>query len=194
MKKSRLLLVLVLLMSVGCGKVDLADETSNTKPSPEEKPIPPEDINTCLTIEELASVEDNVVVAVGGYIVGYVSGSSITKTVFSTDNAVETNIVLADHPDETDYHYCSAMQLKKGTEARADLNLADNPENLGQFVVLIGTKNKYYYAPGLKPVIDYLFADKTEGEDEEKPQPEPLPKPQIYPILSKQPPRVFEGR
>ena len=191
-------IAIVSLLLGSCGKIDLIDDKSPSKPDGEdhgEGMIPsPEATDSCYTVTELAGVADNTIVMVGGYIVGYIPSGSISKTQFTADGAVESNIVIADDCLETDYKKCAPMQLVKGTEARVDENLCEHPENLGQFVVLLGVKNKYYYAAGLKPVQDYMFADIDDGRPEVPDKPEPDTQPVVYPILGKSTPRVMEGR
>lgn len=101
---------------------------------------------------------------VEGYIVGYVpKGGKIQKAVFQAGN-VQTNIVLADSPKEKDYNNCIAVQLTTGSkearETRAKLNLADNPQNLGRKVLLLGNVEPYLgKGLGLTSTRDYRFLD-----------------------------------
>ena len=94
---------------------------------------------------------------VGGYIVGCIPQNyrKISRMVFAPAN-VETNIVIADSPDETDYNECIAIQLSTSTsnqqEARAALNLAYHPENIGVFIIVHGTITSYMGTLGMKNV------------------------------------------
>lgn len=97
-----------------------------------------------------------------GYIVGYVKGANIKQTVFGIDKAVETNIVIADSPDETDYNNCIAVQLSttsdRHRQAREALNLANHPENYKKQFILFGNitdSNGYMGARGLVSVKAY---------------------------------------
>ena len=99
---------------------------------------------------------------VKGYIVGYVrkNGQKLSQTSFSVEAPVETNIVIADTPDETDYNKCIAVQLSTGNTylpTRQALNLKDHPENLHRCVTVLGTIEKYMGALGVKKTRDYLF-------------------------------------
>ena len=91
------------------------------------------------------------------YIVGYAksSGSSFVGE-FSVGTAA-SNIIIADNPNETDSSKCMPIQLKSGTDIRAALNLADNPDNLGKRVTLTGSLEKYFNVPGLKTLTAYSF-------------------------------------
>ena len=121
-------------------------------------------LNTYLTDPELHAIGIPEVI-VHGYIVGYIKGSSLAKTIFSAQNAVETNIVIADSPDEIDPDQCIAVQLTtnstnaKGT--RDALNLKGHPENLHQEIIILGDIAIYMGTNtyGLKNARDYGFAE-----------------------------------
>lgn len=99
---------------------------------------------------------------IGGFIVGYVPQrqQNISKTVFSAGQT-ETNIVMADFPDEIDHNNCIAVQLTTSTpaqkEVRDGLNLATHPENLGRFVIVCGHIKEYMRAMGVKSVKDAIL-------------------------------------
>ncbi|MBQ8710258.1 MAG: hypothetical protein IJ550_06765 [Bacteroidaceae bacterium] len=99
---------------------------------------------------------------VRGFIVGFVAKNknSIAHAVFSSGD-VETNIVIADSPDEIDYNNCIAVQLSTSSkgqkEVREGLNLFAHPENLGAYVILHGTVTKYMGTLGLKSVNDAVI-------------------------------------
>ena len=99
---------------------------------------------------------------VRGFIVGFVAKNknSIVHAVFSSGD-VETNIIIADSPDEIDYHNCIAVQLSTSSkgqkEVREGLNLFAHPENLGAYVILHGTVTKYMGTLGLKSVNDAVI-------------------------------------
>ncbi|MCR5312843.1 MAG: DUF6359 domain-containing protein [Bacteroidaceae bacterium] len=92
-----------------------------------------------------------------GYIVGYISGRSISKTIFGTGN-VATNIVLADSPDESDYRRCIPVQLSSSSSfsaVRDAINLRENPDMLGRKVLIFGTATQYMRYFGMKDVKYY---------------------------------------
>lgn len=80
---------------------------------------------------------------VQGYIVGYVKkgASSMNKTIFSAGDT-DTNVVIADSPDENDYNQCIAIDLttssNKAKVTRQELSLKNHPENLGRKVIIFG--------------------------------------------------------
>jgi hypothetical protein len=110
---------------------------------------------------------------VKGYIVGTVKDGS-TKyedATFSTDNASQTNLLLADDADCTDRTLCIPVQLPSGN-VRTSLNLKDNAGNYKKFVYLYGSLEKYFGVPGLKSVTEFSFdgtggggGDDTGGSD-----------------------------
>ena len=98
---------------------------------------------------------------VSGYIVGYIAGKNIEYTVFDI-GYTESNIVLASSPDETDVVNIVPVQLSKGgryQETRDALNLADNPDMLGQPVLVRGTICTYMGTIGIKKTNDYRYDD-----------------------------------
>lgn len=106
---------------------------------------------------------------VKGYIVGYVDGSvfeSGCKFDLTGDNVSQSNILLADSKTETDYTKCIPVQLKNGTDFRSEVNLVDNPRNLGQQLVLKASLEAYFRVAGLKdPVTDYKLSGSTTPDE-----------------------------
>jgi len=153
-----------------CGDLELpTDEEDNTNGSADNTTGDTDSV-AVLHVRELSEQEDGANVCVGGYIVGYVPSGSIKKTVFSSDDAVASNIVLADSKAETDYTNCAAVQLEADTDIREELNLQDNPDRLHAFVYVFGTKQKYYSAAGIKSAYDYQLGDEDDdfsGDDAE---------------------------
>lgn len=103
---------------------------------------------------------------VKGYIVGTVKDGSQTynDAVFGTDNASNTNFLLADDPACTDATKCIPVQLPAGV--RDALSLQKNPSILGKLVLLNGTLEKYFGQPGLKNVGKYSFDISGGGGDD----------------------------
>lgn len=87
---------------------------------------------------------------VKGYIVGAFSGTD----TFDSKGTVDTNIVIADTPNETDVNKVMPVQLPSG-DTRNKLNLKDHPENKGKQVVLGGDLTAYFKKPGLKNTSSY---------------------------------------
>lgn len=160
--------------------------------------ISPETLRA-LTVAEVqevyayVSTTDRELCAVAGYIVGYIK-NTIKNAVFSADNAVETNLLLADSPEETDWEHCLPVQLVNNTGVRAELNLLENPDVLGHKVYIVGYISRYFGEVGMKSpeYYEWLTPDDNEssGDDEEEepqpgdndgeqPAPGPAPEPEV---------------
>lgn len=83
------------------------------------------------------------------YIVGVINSSYVYEFTSNTD--VNTNIILSSNQNAGSESECIPIQLPAG-EIRTGLNLSDNPNNLGQEVLLYGTLEKYFRVPGVKNV------------------------------------------
>lgn len=108
--------------------------------------------------EELSSgaVKEIKNIWIHGYIVGYIQGKSISSSIFSTGN-VATNIIIASKPGTEDYRLCVAIQLPSSSHIniREDLNLRDNPGNIGKHVMIYGSATLYMSSYGMKSVKSY---------------------------------------
>lgn len=151
--------VMVGLMLCGCNEIELPSEGSGGKEDNDKENVTAPDSSDTFTIATLCRADDGEFIALKGYIVGYMPTNTINKVVFDADDAVSTNIVLADRAAETDMKLCAGLQLKAGSDARVDLNLADNPAMLGQRIIAYGYKGTYCNAPGLKQVEVYELVD-----------------------------------
>lgn len=151
--------VMVALMLCGCNEIELPSEGSGGKEDNDKENVTAPDSDDTFTIATLSRADDGEFIALKGYIVGYMPTNTINKVVFNADDAVSTNIVLADRAAETDMKLCAGLQLKVGSDARVDLNLADNPAMLGQRIIAYGYKGTYCNAPGLKQVEVYELVD-----------------------------------
>lgn len=157
--------VMVGLMLCGCNEIELPSEGSGGKEDNDKENVTAPDSSDTFTIAMLCRADDGEFIALKGYIVGYMPTNTINKVVFNADDAVSTNIVLADRAAETDMKLCAGLQLKAGSDARVDLNLADNPAMLGQRIIAYGYKGTYCNAPGLKQVEVYELVDDDEADD-----------------------------
>lgn len=187
------LFLLFSLLGVSCTKLELPDEVDKDKTDKDDTPTSPSqpDDTDVYSIASLQEVEEGESVLLKGYIVGYVPTSSINKMRFSVEDAVPSNIVLADSPQEKDPSNCAAIQLKKDKDARDDLNLQDNPEMLGKCVLVYGDVATYMGSKGLKDVESYELVE-TGGDDNPSSPSEPSSS-IAFPTLSDDAPIVFEG-
>lgn len=157
--------VMVCLMLCGCNEIELPSEDSGGKNDDEKENVASPDSSDTFTVATLSRADDGEFIALKGYIVGYMPTNTINKVVFNADDAVSTNIVLADRAAETDTKLCAGLQLKAESDARVDLNLADNPAMLGQCIIAYGYKGTYCNAPGLKQVEVYELVDDDDDGD-----------------------------
>lgn len=92
---------------------------------------------------------------VKGYIVGAVkSGITSISTNDDIDYAppftLATNVLIADDPEENNYQNCVIVNLPAGSPLRSDVNLMDNPDNLGKWLSVNGTLRTYFGTAGLR--------------------------------------------
>lgn len=96
------------------------------------------------------------------YVVGYVNEDY--EYVFSTENSVNTNIVLSSNIDAETSEECIPIQLPAGA-IRNGLNLSSHPENYRQEVLLYGTLEKYFQVAGVKNVTYAEINGHSYGEE-----------------------------
>lgn len=110
-----------------------------------------------------------------GWVVGYVVGytvRSMKNAAFTAEGAGQSNILIADRPDETDPENCMPIELKSA-DAKRSLSLLQNPEKLGRYVRLCGTFGRYFYVSGMREVDLYEWLPTPQQPEEEEPAPEP---------------------
>lgn len=99
---------------------------------------------------------------VTGYIVGWIDTTgdnfevSATTATFSAPATINTNLLLAASADEKNVANCIPVQLPSGS-VRSDLNLVDNPDNLGKQVCLKCDITTYFSLNGLKNATTYVW-------------------------------------
>lgn len=102
---------------------------------------------------------------VEGYIVGWVDGADITTgSHFSVPSTSASNILIAATPDEKDYTKCMPVQLVYDTDARKQINLKDNPGNLGKSLKIEGSLEVYFKLPGIKAPTDFVLSGEGGGD------------------------------
>ena len=100
-----------------------------------------------LTVDEALAVS-TAGVWVSGYIVGYCDASN--NVVFGASGAVNTNLVIAADPNETDPTKCMPVFVQKSIRSR--FGLGSKPELLKKKVIIYGDIEEYLYNIGLKNV------------------------------------------
>ena len=121
---------------------------------------------------------------VEAYIVGQIAGKSLTDNAEFTApfsgstnddgsvNAYNTNLLIASAAGVTDVAKCVPVQLPSGA-LRSGLNLVENPDMLGQKILIYGSLEKYFGAPGIKNPEYAKVGDKKFGIDPSVEQKEP---------------------
>lgn len=108
------------------------------------------------------------------YVVGFVKGfivGSVKSGVTSVDSIYDihfaapftsaTNVLIADTANETNYLNCVIVNLPVGSSLRTDVNLLDNPGNLGKWLNVKGTLRTYFGIGGIRDFTgeagDFVF-------------------------------------
>ena len=87
------------------------------------------------------------------WVIGYIVGCAGNGGAISTGEDVNSNIALGDAADQVEN--LAAVELPKDSEARANLNIVDNPSNKGAQVKVYGNLVAYFGAPGVKGTSDF---------------------------------------
>lgn len=143
-----------LLLICSCGEITLDEPTKPTSPSTDSNTTTEEDADT-LSVATLSEAKDSAKVLLRCYIVGYMPTMNSTKPRLSAEDAIESNIAVADVPSPDDSAPFAAIQLPNNSDVRQSLNLQAHPELLNARVLLTGIKLTYYRRPGLKPAQSF---------------------------------------
>ena len=135
-----------------------AADTPETPETPDTPDTPDE--GNVLTVEQLIAAYNSGTTGaatITGYIVGTSeAGKSKFTPILGLDKASNTNIIIADNPNETDTSKCIPVQLPSGV-VRTGVNLVDNPGNLGKKITLTGEIQKYFGMAGFKNATAYTI-------------------------------------
>ena len=96
------------------------------------------------------------------YIVGVVNSNY--EYVFTSSTDVATNLTMSSNVDASNESECIPVQLPPG-DIRTALNLADNPGNYQQEVLLYGTLEAYFRKAGVKDVTYAEINGNSIGSD-----------------------------
>lgn len=163
-----------------CDKVEFPEEEDKTENRPENPGSNPgnedddndDDDNTetgpsedgFLSVAEAQKGMEGIQACVSGYIVGYISGTSLKNAVFDCpQDKANTNMLLADRPDEKQVENCMPIALPKSDalHSRAELNLYDHPENLGKRIIIAGILTRYFRVTGIKKIDAFEWREET---------------------------------
>ena len=90
----------------------------------------------------------------GDYVKGYIVGSygNGSKNKFARSGAADTNLAIADNPDEENTNYTAAIQMVSNSQIKTDYNVQDKPYNIGVAQIIVkGTVTSYITSYGIKP-------------------------------------------
>ena len=107
------------------------------------------------------------------YIVGAIDPDNNYEYQFGT-TAVKTNLIISSNSGASSETECVPVQLPAG-DVRTGLNLADNPGNYQQEVLLYGTLEKYFQKPSVRNVTYAEINGNSYGTDPGDPTPPPTP-------------------
>ncbi|MDE5941842.1 MAG: chitobiase/beta-hexosaminidase C-terminal domain-containing protein [Muribaculaceae bacterium] len=104
------------------------------------------------TVAEVRAMSADVASAyVKGYIVGCVDGKALESGAkFEAVSNVYSNVLIADSKDCKDVKSCVPVQLVSKTDIRSEVNLGDNPGNLGKNLLIEGQLTAYFGVMGVK--------------------------------------------
>lgn len=132
---------------------------------------------TVSDVQEQADLLQEREVWVVGYVVGF-AYRTLENAAFTTEQAKETNILLADDPEEYDPYACLPVRLTSA-KWKAALGLAQNPDSLGRCLRVLGLVGTYLKTTALTEVADYQWLGaripwaSDPGDEGEEPDPEP---------------------
>lgn len=92
------------------------------------------------------------IVWVKGVIIGSIKSNALEETPSQV-----SNMAIAAQAGETDYAATIPVELKNKTDFRTNLNVVDNPANIGKEVLLRGNIIKYFSKTGVKNLSDYVL-------------------------------------
>lgn len=115
---------------------------------------------------------------VAGYIVGYTE-RTMKNAAFTTEGAVQSNILLAQYPWEQDYECCVPVELKTD-KWKQSISLAHRPENLGKRIAVHGLVKTYFSVTGVRSIdgAKWLESESVPDEPDEPQIPDEPEEPQ----------------
>lgn len=111
---------------------------------------------------QIAAKTDTI--QVGAWVEGFIIGSvKNSKLALGLEDAQASNIAIAVTADEQTVFL--PVELASKSDARAVLNLVDNPDMLGKKVWLCGAITQYFGMNGLKAITDFSLDGQTRVAD-----------------------------
>ncbi|MGB4205488.1 MAG: DUF5689 domain-containing protein [Bacteroidales bacterium] len=134
---------------------DLKNFSGTVPPPPEGGDGSKEDPYTVAQAVQMQNATPYVVGFVKGFIVGSVKAgvtsiASADDIDFSPPFTSATNVLIADEAGETNFMNCVVVNLPAGSSLRGDVNLQNNPDNMGKWLNVKGTLRTYFGIAGLR--------------------------------------------
>jgi len=104
-----------------------------------------------ILFKEQGEVETIVI----GYIVGCISGTSLSGAQFEAPFLSQSNLLIADDSQEVNVTKCFPVSLPAGTDLRKKMNLKDHGNLLHCKVAFQGYLQKYFRVVGMKKILAY---------------------------------------
>ena len=127
----------------------------------------------------------DVPVWTAGYVVGYVDGS-LKNAVFSMEGAVQSNILIADRPGETEVEACLPVELNTD-KLHSGISLYYNPDSLGRYIVLQASVQSYFRVAGLRKVKQFRWYGAGPGFQPEQSEEPDVPEEPEEPDVPEEP-------
>ena len=133
-----------------CDEVENEDEDVDEGGNNDDEPNKPHDPNA--TRQDTLSIAEAIALQnqgeqpyIRGYIIGYFNGSSMVfnPTEEQITSRANSNVLLADNIEETDWRNVIIVELPTKTALRSKVNLNDNPENLHHRLTVKGMLGDY---------------------------------------------------
>lgn len=145
------------ILFCACDKEVLEPDKSSKKDSTEIIP-PKEADSTYVSVaraQGLFEEQGEVETIVRGYIVGCISGKSLSGARFEAPFSSQSNLLIADDSVEVNVMKCFPISLPAGTDFRKKLNLKDHENLLHCKVAFQGYLQKYFRVVGMKKILAY---------------------------------------
>lgn len=126
------------------------------------------------TVSDVITLANSLGTAQKYWVKGYITGSvgsgenGVLTVVTTTAPFSNSSLVLATSASETNPALMIPVNLPASSDVRAALNLVDNPVNQGKEVVVYGTLEAYFSAPGVRNVSEYSLLTALPGVDSDK--------------------------
>ncbi len=108
------------------------------------------------SISEAQANQEKKGVWVEGYIVGGFTGSKVGSFVNDPSSVRQSSLAIAEQQNETNINEILPVELSAG-KIRDALNIFENPSNLGKKIIIRGDLERYYSAPGLKNLKEFII-------------------------------------